>query len=82
MKLLCYFLILIIIVYPFYYYMDFKKRKQLKDITEVYLPIKKRQIDLAFSLKNKPPEELLFVNDYIFTDEEKNKMQEINQAIY
>jgi len=62
--------------------MDFKKRKQLKDITEVYLPIKKRQIDLAFSLKNKPPEELLFVNDYIFTDEEKNKMQEINQAIY
>ena len=79
MKLLFYFLILIIIVYPFYYYMDFKKSKQLRDITEVYLPIKERQIDLAYSLKNRPPEELLFVNDYILTDEQ---MLQINNDIY
>ena len=50
--------------------MDFKRNKQLKKITEVYLPIKERQIDLAFSLKNKPPEELLFVKDYIFTEDQ------------
>ena len=82
MKLLCYFLILIIIVYPFYYYMDWKRKKQLRDITEVYIPIKQRQIDLAYSLKNRPPEEALFVNDYIFSDEEKKKIQEINEGIY
>ena len=69
MKLLIYLLILFIITFPFYYYMNWKIEKQRKETVEVYLPIFEKQLDMAFSKSNRP-------NRYIFDNINPERLQD------
>lgn len=69
MKLLIYLLILFIITFPFYYYMNWKIEKQRKETVEVYLPIFEKQLDIAFSKNNRPTR-------YIFDNINPERLQD------
>ena len=69
MKLLIYLLILFIITFPFYYYMNWKIEKQRKETVEVYLPIFEKQLDQAFSRNNRP-------SRYIFDNVNPERLQD------